>query len=323
MAQLLLLPSLALGRTPGDEQGPLGLRWSDPYQLAPTTEQEFASQLAARLGRPAFVEDANEPTLSVTWQGTSERCRVELSLTRAAGVEGTRVIESPSGDCPSLVPALLTVSALFVESYEGARSPEPAPPEPSPAPPAVAAPPRPAPAASTPRSRALLLLSIGGTLSSGFVPKLEIGPAAAATWAPLRHLRFGVEGSLFIGHDYGEGPGLSLDHQRGALLVCGMPLSGRLGLGLCGNWGLHHFSAAGTSLARAEAHGLTAFSVGAVLRAEWQLTRRFWWVGHAGADVATRPLYFYYATAAGEREKLFEQGRINPFFLLALSLEVP
>jgi hypothetical protein len=322
VGQLLLVPTLALAEPATATEASLGLRWSDPSLLAPTTEREFDSQLAARLGRPAFVASADEPTLSVTWQGTPERCRVELSLVRAGGVEGTRVIESPSGDCPSLVPALLTVSALLVESYESAQTSEAAPPDPAP----VAPTPPPPPPASTEPSQpaeAPVLLSIGGALSAGFVPKLEIGPAAAATWAPVRHVRLGVAGSLFIGHDYGDGPGVSLTHQRAALLVCGMPLSRNLGLGLCGNLGLHHFSSSGTSLPRPEANSLTTWSVGAELRAEWRLTRRLWWVGHAGADVTTRPLYFYYFTAGGEPKNIFEQKRVNPVLLVALSLELP
>ncbi len=260
----------------------------------------------------------------MTWQGTPERCRVELSLVRAEGVEGTRVIESPRGDCRSLVPALLTVSALLVESYESARAEEAAPPpKPSPVAPQAPVPAPPAPMEPPRRSDARVLVSFGGALSAGFVPKLELGPAAAAVWAPLPFVRLGVAGSIFIGHDYGDGTGLSLDHRRAALLVCGMPLSDNFGLGLCGNLGLHHFDVAGTSLPHPDAHSLVTWSVGAELRAEWRLTRRLWWVAHAGADVATKPLYFYYLTAGGDSKILFEQGRVNPAVLVALSLEVP
>lgn len=324
---LFLVPTLALAApTPGGQPS-LGLRWSDPNSLAPTTERDFDTQLTARLGHPAFVASTDDPTLSVTWQGTPERCRVELALAGREGVEGTRVIESPSGDCPSLVPALLTVSALLVESYQSAHAGEETPA--AAAPPARVATVHPAPAAVPapenvrPRADARALLSVGGALSSGFVPKLEIGPAAAATWAPLPYLRLGLAGALFIGHDYGDRPGLSLDHQRAELLACGMPLSESLALGLCGNVGLHRFHVSGTSLPNPDTHSLGTWSLGAELRAEWRLTRRLWWVGHAGADVATRSLYFYYMTASGERRNLFEQRRVNPVLLLALSLEVP
>ncbi|RYZ07615.1 MAG: hypothetical protein EOO73_11605 [Myxococcales bacterium] len=316
---LLLLPALALAAPSTGGQPSLRLRWSDPNLIAPTTERDFDTQLTARLGRPAFAAGADEATLAVTWEGTPEQCRVELSLTRSAGEEGTRVIESPSGDCQSLVSALLTVSALLVDSYE--RSP------PAEAAPVVVAPSQPAasahPPGSPPPPQARILLSVGGALSSGFVPKLEIGPAAAVTWAPYGPLRLGVAGSWFIGHDYGEGPGLSLDHRRAALFVCGMPLSRSLGIGLCGNLGLHHFEASGTSLPRPEANSSTTWSLGAELRAEWRLTRRLWWVGHAGADMTTRPLYFYYLTAGGDAKNLFDQRRINPVLLVALSLELP
>lgn len=320
---LLLAPTLALAAPPEGVEPSLGLRWSDPGLLSPTTEQEFETQLAARLGHPAFVAGVDEPTLSVTWQGTAERCRVELSLARAGGVEGTRVIESPRGDCRSLAPALLTVSALLVGSYESARAPEEPAPKPAPiAPPAPVRPPPPAPSPPA-RSEARVLLSVGGALSAGFVPKLELGPAAAAVWAPLPYLRLGVAGSLFIGRDYGEVPGVSLTHRRAALLVCGMPLGGDRSLGLCGNLGLHHFQASGTSLPRPDENDLATWSVGAELRAEFRLTRRLWWVAQGGADVATRPLYFYYLTAGGEPKNLFEQRRVNPVLLVALSLELP
>lgn len=322
----LLAPAPAWAEPAKEGQPSLGLRWSDPSLLSPATEKDFAAQLAARLGHPAFVASTEGPTLSVTWQGTPERCRVELSLARAGSVEGVRVIESPSGDCRSLVPALLTVSALLVESHESAQASEaasalptpPAPPVPVEAATSPPALPRPS---SPPAAR--FLLSFGGALSSGFVPKVELGPAAAAVWAPLPAVRLGVAGSLFLGRDYGEGPGLSLSHQRAALLFCGMPLRGSVALGACGTGSLHHFRASGTSLPRAETHDRTTWSVGAEVRAEWRLTRRLWWVGHAGAEVAVRPLYFYYLTASGETRNVLEQRRVNPVLLLALSLEIP
>jgi len=317
------VPALA-SAAPTSGQPSLGLRWSDPNALAPTTERDFDTQLTARLGHPAFVDGTVQPTLSVTWQGAPDRCRVELSLTGAEGVEGTRVIDSPSGDCQALVPALLTVSALLVESYQSAHTteappPSPAPPTPVPTPRPDAPPPETAPAHADTRA----LLSVGGALSSGFVPKLEMGPAAAVAWAPSPYLRLGLSGAVFIGHDYGTGPGLSLDHQRAELLVCGMPVSGSLALGVCGNAGLHRFDVSGRSLPRPDSHDLATWSMGAELRAEWRLASRLWWVGHAGADVATRALYFYYMTAGGEPKNVFEQKRVNPVLLLALSLEVP
>jgi hypothetical protein len=215
------------------------------------------------------------------------------------------------------------VSALLVESYQSAHTSEAVPPTLAPLTPGEPAQTPSAPPDPSSLSEARALLSVGGALSSGFVPKLEIGPAVAATWAPLPYVRLGIAGSVFIGHDYGDGPGLSLDHRRAALLVCGMPLSQSLGLGLCGNLGVHHFQASGTSLPRSDAHSLATWSIGAELRAEWRLTRRLWWVGHAGADFATRPLYFYYRTAGGDLKNLFEQRRVNPVLLVALSLEVP
>ncbi len=315
----LLAPLLALAEPATAAEPSLGLRWSDPNLIASTTQPDFEAQLAARLGHPPFVAGLSEPTLSVDWQGAPERCRVELSLAGAEGALGTRVIESPGGDCASLVPALLTVSALLVESYENARTP-PAPPPSAPAAPSA---PPPVPPEPPPSRAGRALLSLGGALSSGFVPKLEMGPVAAAAWAPVPSVRVGVAGALFLGHDYGSGPGLSLDHQRAAVMVCGMPLSDDLSLGVCGNLGLHRFEVAGTSLPRPYTHTLTTWSAGAELRAEWRLTRRWWWLGQAGADIATRPLYFYYLTADGQPKNLFEQTRFNPVLLIALSLELP
>lgn len=323
VALLAFVPTPTLAAPPPGGEPSLGLRWSDPKLLSPTTQDDFEMQLAERLGRPALLIGPHEPTLVITWEGLPERCRVELSLAGAQGFEGTRVIQSPSGDCRSLVPALLTVTALLVESYETTRTLRSEAPKPALTAPAASAPPPPAPTAPPRASAARALLSVGGALSSGFVPKLEVGLAATAAWAPIPQARLGVVGSFFIGHDYGNGPGLSLDHRRGALFVCGMPLSGSLALGLCGNLGLHHFDAQGTSLPRPDATSLTTWSSGAELRAEWRLTRQLWWVGQAGADVATRPLYFYYTTAGGGAQNVFEQSRVNPFLLVALSLEVP
>jgi hypothetical protein len=326
----LALAPLVARAAPGDGPEPsLALRWSDPGQISPTTERDFDAQLSQRLGRPAFDASAGPRALSVSWLGKPEQCRVELTLTRGEAVDGTRVIESPSGDCRSLLPALLTVAALLVESHEGAEAaaaaeaapPETAPTAPRPAEPAPSSPALPpsAPPSNWPR----FLVSVGGSVSTGFVPKLELGPAAVVTWAPLSWLRVGVEGSVFLGRDYGEGPGVSLAHERGALLVCGMPVSGAFGLGACAQGGLHWFQSTGTSLPRPEERSMTTFSVGGELRAEWRLTRRLWWLGHVGGDVTTRPLYFYYVTAEGEPRTVFQQRRSSPFLLVALSLEIP
>lgn len=324
--RLLLAPALALADPAAVGPSAIGLHWSDAVGLAPTTEDEFDAQLTERLGRPAFSQGQVADVLSVAWQGSPEQCQVQLSLVRGSQVEGTRLIESPNGDCDSLVPALLTVAALLVESRQTALAREAALATPAAVTPSEPSAPsaRPAtPGASSSSPPPLALLSLGASLSSGFAPKLELGPAAVVAWSPVASARIGAAGALFFGHQYGENPGMSLAHGRAALLVCGMPVSARVGLGLCGNVALHHFSAAGISLPRAEAHSLSTWSVGAELRAEWRLTRRFWWVGQAGADWATRPLHFYHTTATGARSQLFEQRRINPGLLLALSLELP
>lgn len=322
-----MLAPVVVRAAPVEEPEPaLGLRWSDPGLISPTTERDFDARLSERLGRPAFDASAGTRNLSVSWLGTPERCRVELTLTHAEGVEGTRVIESPSGDCRALLPALLTVAALLVESHESTAAAEAPPPE---APPSAPESPEPTPSVpvappdAPPPPWPRFLLSAGGALSAGFVPKLELGPAAVVTWAPVSSLRVGVEGSMFIGRDYGEGPGVSLAHGRGAFLVCGMPVSGAFGLGVCAQGGLHWFQSTGTALPRPDDRTVTSFSIGGEVRAEWRLTRRLWWIGHAGGDIATRPLYFYYVTAGGEQRTVFEQRRSSPFLLIALSLEIP
>ncbi len=256
----------------------------------------------------------------MAWQGTPEQCRVELQLLHGTEVEGTRLLESPSGDCRSLMPALLTVAALLIES----RSAEPAPPPKAPTPAAPPAPkPAAAPAAKAPDRPALMMLSLGAVLGSGLVPKLELGPAASVVVAPHRHFRLGVSGAIFFPHQYGAGPGLSLGHESAALLACGMPLSGSFGLGLCGTAAMHRYSSRGISLPHPESHHTTAYTAGLAVRAEWRLVRHLWWVGSVGADVSTRPLYFYFTPAPGGESVLFRQQRVSPALFLGLTLELP
>ena len=325
-AWAVLTPTLALAQpSASTPAGPLGLRWSDPNGLAPTTARELASQLSERLGYPAFDETAVDHALSVSWQGSAEQCAVELELVRGVEVEGTRRIESPSGDCRSLVPALLTVAALLLESQNAQPEPAAEPRRPPPAPPTTAAPEPGNPPTPYPSSEkeAAVLVSLGAELSSGLAPKLELGPTAAITFAPVRHLRVGAEGALFLRRQYGAAPGLSLDHQAARLLACGMPLTGAFGLGLCGSAALHRFSSSGISLAYPEAHHSTVWAGGVALRAEWRLLRHLWWVGSVGADITVRPLYFYYTPAPGGETILFREQRVAPALLLGLTLELP
>jgi hypothetical protein len=300
----------------------LSLRWSDPGGLAATSAEDFASRLSERLGRTAFDPAQAARALSVTWQGSPEQCRIQLSLVKSGEIQGTRQLESPSGDCPSLVPALLTVAALLLEAQRA--EPEPVD-EPAPAPaPAVAPSPAPtAPVAPVSTKNPSLLVSLGGALSSGFAPKLELGPAAAVVGAPYPQLRVGADGALLLPHQYGAGPGFELGHHRIGLLACGMPLHQSFALGVCASAALHLFSSRGISLPHSEQHHESSISVGANLRAEWQLTEHLWWVGHAGADVNTRPLYFYYSTAPGGQLTLFRQRSVSPMLLLGLTLALP
>jgi hypothetical protein len=68
---------------------------------------------------------------------------------------------------------------------------------------------------------------------------------------------------------------------------------------------------------------VTTISVGGGLRAEGRLASHLWWFGHVGADVATRPLYFYYTPPSGGGRTLFRQQRVIPTLLLGLTLELP
>jgi hypothetical protein len=322
----MLAPSLALAQGTADVSAAngLALRWRDPNSLAATNEADFAARLSERLGHPAFNPAATQHALAVSWQGSPEQCRVELQLLHGAEVEGTRRLESPSGDCRSLLPALLTVAALLIESRPSEPEPEPQPlPEPEP--------PSPAPPPDTAKSpqntelqrEATLLLSVGAAVGSGLAPKLELGPAASAVFSPARHFRVGAFGALFFPHQYGAGPGLSLGHDSAALLACGMPLSGPFGLGLCGNVAFHSWSSRGISLPQAEVRQTSSWTTGLALRAEWRLVRQLWWVGSVGADVATRPLYFYFTPAPGGETVLFRQRRVAPALFLGLTLGLP
>ena len=150
-AWALLAPTLAFAEVSAGSHAPrgLGLRWSDPDSLAVTTEAEFEARLSARLGHAAFDPGASGRLLAVSWRGSPERCHVELQLLHGAEVAGTRLLESPSGDCRSLFPALLTVAALLIESRPLVTEAE-AGAEPKPAPPSVSQPPRATPPAAPP-----------------------------------------------------------------------------------------------------------------------------------------------------------------------------
>jgi hypothetical protein len=288
--------------------------------LAATSAADFEARLSERLGRPAFDPTEARHALTVTWQGTPEQCRVELQLVQADQIDGTRLLESPSGDCRALLPALLTVSALLIEAHGDAEAaPAPAAPVAPPAPPH----PTPSIARPEPTSEGRVLLSAGAMLSQGLAPKLELGPGLSVVVKPLRHLRVGALGAFFLAHQYGAAPGLSLGHDTVALLVCGMPLTGTLALGVCGSGALHRWSARGISLAHPETQQTSAWTTGLVLRGEWQLVRHVWWVGHVGADVATEPLYFYFTPPPGGESVLYRQQRVAPSLFLGLTLEVP
>jgi hypothetical protein len=319
----VLLPASAWGQAGPSQQ--LGLRWNDPHGLAPISQSELEQRLSERLGHPAFDAAATEQALSVTWLGTAEQCQVELRLERGNVVEGTRRIESPSGDCRALGPALLTVAALLIESRP---EPEP-PPEPETAPPPAAAPPAPMaePAASepgpAPRAEPFLLLSIGGEVSSGLAPRPELGPAAALVVTPFAHARLGLRGALFLPQEYGTSPGMTLSHVNLGLVACAMPLSGALGLGACANAGLHSFTSVGVGLPYPEAWRTWAWTLGLSVRAEWRLTRKLWWVADIGFDAPTAPIYFYFTPPPGGETVLFRQKRVAPLLSLGLTLELP
>ena len=317
----MLGPSLVLAQGPAEVSATngLALRWHDPSSLAATNEVDFEARLSERLGHPAFDPAADQHALVVTWQGSPEQCRVELQLLHGAEVQGTRLLESPSGDCRSLLPALLTVAALLIESRPSEPEPTPKPPSPPPQPPNA----QKTPQNPDPPREATVLLSAGAAVGSGLAPKLELGPAASFIFAPARHFRVGVGGALFFPHQYGGAPGLSLGHYSAALLACGMPLSGPFGLGVCGNVAFHSWSSRGISLANSESHQTSAWTTGVALRAEWRLARQLWWVGSIGTDVATRPLYFFFTPTAGGETVLFRQHRIAPALFLGLTLGLP
>jgi hypothetical protein len=319
---LVAVPALAFAEPAALAPTPsLALRWSDASNLAPATAYDFESRLSERLGHRAFDEAVTDQALAVTWQGSPEHCQVELALLHGDQVEGTRLLESPS-DCRALLPALLTVAALLIES----QASEPVPEAPKPR---ASAPEPPSPLASSPpparypvpETQPSLLLSLGAELSSGLAPRLELGPAASLAYAPIRYLRLGAQGSLFLRHQYGAAPGFSLGHDSGRLFACGMPLSGGLGLGLCGNAAFHRFTSTGISLPHPQAHHSSSWTAGVALRGEWRLVPHLWWVGSVGADISTEPLYFYFTPAAGGASILFRQQRVAPSLFLGLTFE--
>jgi hypothetical protein len=320
----MLAPTLAFAEaSPGSApaQG-LSLRWSDPNSLAATSAADFDARLSERLGHAAFSPTDSPDSLAVSWQGSAEQCKVELQLLHETTIQGTRVLASPGGDCHSLLPALLTVAALLIESRPTEAEPV-TPPRPPPPPPP---PPHPSPPAAAPREverEAVALVSLGAAVGSGLTPKLELGPAAALVFTPAHRFRVGVLGAVFFPHQYGAAPGFSLGHDSVALFACGMPLTGPFNLGVCGNAAWHRFSSEGISLAHPQTSHTSDLTLGLGLRAEWRLVRRLWWVGQVGADITPRPLYFYFTPAAGGENMLFRQQRVAPALFLGLTLELP
>lgn len=324
-AWALLMPALAWGEVASTSAPQLSLRWSDPNGLSPISQDEPKARLTERLGHPAFDDTATEQVLSVSWQGTAEQCQIELQLVRGKEVEGTRRIESPSGDCRSLAPALLTVAALLIEARP---EPEPEPEPPLETPPAPLAPTAAAPAPAPPepapalRTEPPLLVSLGGEVSALHSPRAEIGPAAALVWTPFSHFRLGLRGASFLQQEYGASPGMKLAHQSAALLGCGMPLTGSLNLGLCASTALHRWATVGSGLPHPESARTYSWTVGLGARAEWRLSRRWWWVADAGAEAATVPLYFYFVPPPGGEAVVFRQSRFAPLLFVGLTLEL-
>jgi hypothetical protein len=319
----MLAPALGFSQTAGaPADGNLALRWSDPGGLSPTTASEFEAHLSERLGRPAFGAQGDaQHTLEVRWEGSPEQCRVDLGLYLGGQVEGTRRLESPIGDCRSLGPALLTVAALLIESRAAETvEPERASPASEPAPPPEPDRPEPPPPLSQPEP--FVLVSLGAQLSSGFAPKLELGPAVAIALSPIRYLRVGISGSYFFARQYGASPGLELGHGGLGLLTCGMPLIGSFALGLCASGTVHRWSSLGMLLPHPHSETTYTWSAGLAARAEWRLIKRLWWVGSLGGELATVPLFFYFRPAAGHQVELFRQQRIAPTLFLGLTLEL-
>jgi hypothetical protein len=317
---------VAWGQAPATGSAQLSLRWNDPGGIAPMTEGELEARLTERLGRPAFGGNATTQALSVTWQGTVEQCQVELQLVRGNEVEGTRHIQSPSGDCRSLAPALLTVAALLIEA-RAEPEPQPEPPRDS-APPAPAIEPdaeaeAPAPAVAPLRTEPPLLVSLGGEVSALHSPRAAIGPAAALMWTPFSHFRLGLRGAWFLQQEYGASPGLKLAHQTAALLGCGMPLTEALNLGLCVSTALHRWATVGSGLPHPELARTYSWTVGLGARAEWRLSHRLWWVADAGVEAAPAPLYFYFVPPPGGETVVFRQSRFAPLLFVGLTLELP
>lgn len=327
LAWALLSPHLALAQAHGATEGALALalQWNDEHRLAPTTQQDFERRLSERLGRPAFQPTATERELSVSWLGNQDSCRVQLHLVHGAQLEGSRLLTSPDGGCAAVLPALLTVSALLIESETAHERPDVAEPPPG-APAASAAPPEPLPVPVAPKlasSSPRFMLSLGGALLAGLSPRGELGPSASLLVLPTKALRTGVRVSGYLAREHGANPGLSLTHQSAALVVCTMPVASSFSLGLCGSGTLHRFGSRGLSLASPEQHHSYTWTAGVSGRGEWQLSKFFWWTAGAGPELAPRPLYFYYTRADARESTLFTQRRVSLSVWTGLTLGLP
>jgi hypothetical protein len=325
-AWTLLVPTLALGASGMSQPAStLGLRWSDVQAIAPHDAATFEAQLSLRLGHPAFEAGATEQVLAVTWGGDAEHCRVELSLLRASQVEGTRLLQSPSGDCKALQPALLTVAALLIEGRApSAAAPEPPEPPPPPPPAATeAAPEAPAAPRSVSPAKSEAEVRLGVALGAGLAPELELGPGLQLALTPGRIWRFGIGGALFPPHEQSATPGLALGHQRAGLFGCLMPMSWPYAVGLCAQASLHRFSSAGLSLPHPQSHKNYTTTLGIDVRFDWHLTRQISLGGSIGPELVTRPLSFYFTPADGGERELFRQRRVALAALAAVTVGLP
>lgn len=166
----------------------------DPDRRCPD-EPSFRRLVVARLGRDPFVESgADEVTIALELRGSEALGR--LVVARAGKRASERQLSEHASQCPALVEALATGTALAIDPVRAqatsAAPPSatppgpPSPPPPEPAPPPTAPPPAARPAAPVRVSRPLgpepgpaVLVRVAGALALGAAPGPTMGVEAA------------------------------------------------------------------------------------------------------------------------------------------------
>lgn len=307
---------------PQAEPQVFALDWQDEGSVAPVDQAVFEQQLAERLGRNPFAAPDRTRRLQVIWQAEPAPCRVMIEVWSGDKLEGTRAIDSPSGDCSALGEPLLTIAALLVE----APAPEPQPE----APPAASAPPasKPAPAsdpklasaqARPPRS---FSASVGAEGSLGTLPHPTLGGGFDLLGKVRSPLWLFAQLSLLPATQTSTTPGLRVRRTAAGFGACYVAELGPVDLGPCAGLQLGFWSSSGVRIFAPRSASTTAVSMLVTFRVEPQLVSRLRLLLRPGLELAPATLRFRYVDRETNRRVVFETPRFAPSAFIGLALDL-